>query len=144
MHQIRLRALKFSKFQGGACPRTPLVVCALGAQLGRYTPHLSPPVSLLSTSTFFEKENPAQCEKEQGNPQVFLGMFYWFRVQCFLFCFFSIKLYITVYTEYLKLKYSPSTPNLNHRPSFLLSIKVGSKVQRADNYTTMPPTCTVL
>ena len=62
---------------------------AFGVQLGRYAPKLFPPASLLSTSTSFEKENPAQCEAEQGN-QMFLGMFYWLRVQCF----FSIKLYI--------------------------------------------------
>ena len=70
-------------------PPGPLVVRALGAHLGYYAPKLSPPASILSTSTFFEKENPAQCEAEQGK-QLVLGMFYWLRVQCF----FSIKLYI--------------------------------------------------
>ena len=56
-------------------PPYPLVVYALGAHLLRYAPKLSPPASLSSTSTFFEKENPAKCEAEQGN-QLFLGMFY--------------------------------------------------------------------
>ena len=56
--------LNFQNFLG-ACPRTPLVVRAFGAQLGRYTPKISPPASLSSTSTFFEKENSAQCEAEQ-------------------------------------------------------------------------------
>ena len=82
--------LNFQNFTGVHAPGPPLVVRAFGAQLGRYAPKLSPPASLSSTSTFFEKENPAQCEAEQGN-QLFLGMFYWLRVQCF---FFSIKLYI--------------------------------------------------
>ena len=68
---------------GGACPRTPLVVRALGAHLGRYAPKLSAPASLSSTSTFFEKENPAQCEADQGNPML-LGMFYWLRIKLYI------------------------------------------------------------
>ena len=76
--------LNFQNFQGGrAC--TPLVVRAFAAQLGRYAPKLFPPASLSLTLTFFEKENPAQCEAEQGNQLSFLGMFYWLRVQCFFF-----------------------------------------------------------
>ena len=70
-------------------PPDPLVVRVLGTHLRRYAPILSPPASLSSTTTFFEKENSAQCEAEQGK-QLVLGMFYWLRVQCF----FSIKLYI--------------------------------------------------
>ena len=41
------------------------------------------PASLLLTSTSFQKENPVQCETEQGN-QLFLGMFYWLKVIFFL------------------------------------------------------------
>ena len=58
--------------------------CSRLVQLGHYAPKLSPPASLSSTSNFFEKENPAQCEAERGN-QLFLGMFYWpffFMVPC--------------------------------------------------------------
>ena len=70
--------LNFQKFLGeggkGACPRTPLIVRAFVAQLGRYTPKLSPPAFLSSTSTLFDKENPAQREAEQGK-QLFLGIF---------------------------------------------------------------------
>ena len=84
--QLARTSLNFQNFTGGACPRTPLVVHAFGPQLGRYTPQLSPPGSPSSTSTYFEKENPAQFEKEQGN-QVFsqVCFIYWLRVQCFFF-----------------------------------------------------------
>ena len=43
-------------------PPYPPVVRALGTHLGHYMPKLSLSASLSSTSKFFEKENPAQCE----------------------------------------------------------------------------------
>ena len=50
--------LNFQNFPGGM-PLTPLAVFTFGTQIGPYAPKLSPPASLLSTSTLFEKENPA-------------------------------------------------------------------------------------
>ena len=50
--------LNFQNFPGGNAPGPPLVVRTFGAQIGRYAPKLSPPASLSSTSTSFEKENP--------------------------------------------------------------------------------------
>ena len=78
MHQIASQSTSIFKIPGGGGgmpPDPPLVARALGAHLARYAPKLSPPASLSSTSTFFEKENPAQCEAEQGNN--------WFLV-CFI------------------------------------------------------------
>ena len=86
MREMHSKRPKFSKFSGGACPRTPLEARALRRSLK--TPsasfNISPPTSQILPSTPFLIENPAL---EKSSPfHIFYhqecpchSSFYWFK-----------------------------------------------------------------